>query len=328
MISMSLCSSASQEKKMNPDTERTQPAGMIFDLKRFAVHDGGGLRSTLFLKGCPLRCPWCQNPEGLEKEPLLWYDPSQCMRCATCVSVCPQNALSMAPANGDSPERIHMVPSACSLCGKCEEACPAAAIEVRGRKIGVQEAVSMLLRDRIFFRDSGGVTLSGGEVLLQWEFAAAVLAECKAQGADTAIETSLMGPPRAVEELMKVTDHFLIDIKIFDPEKHRQIIGTDNRRILANYEMLLYGNADVLVRTPLIPGYTADDENIRSIARYIVSQDPDTRYELLNYNPLCRSKYEALERPYPVDEIRPLSAEEMEHFYEILREEHVPHIIT
>ena len=301
--------------------------GMIFDLKRFAVHDGDGLRSTLFLKGCPLRCPWCQNPEGLRAKPLLWYSPSQCLHCGTCVASCPEKALSLSAAGQPEEMRLHIRSGACRMCGRCVELCPGGALEIRGREVGVEEAADMLLRDRVFFREKGGVTLSGGEVLMQWRFAGAVLKRCREAGVDTAVETSLEGTAEALAALMEVTDHFLIDIKIFDPERHKAVIGTDNSRILKNYETLVKCGKDVLVRTPLIPGYTAEDENIRSIARYVRGMDPDARYELLNYNPLCRSKYEALEVPYPVEEKKALSEEEMEHFYRILQEEQIRHIV-
>ena len=295
-------------------------SGMIFDLKRFAVHDGGGLRSTLFLKGCPLRCPWCQNPEGLVKEPLVWYAPTDCLHCGTCVSSCPEKALTLT-------DRIHIEREACTLCGACEKACPAAAIEIRGRRVTSGEAAEMLLRDRVFFSDSGGVTLSGGECLLQWEFAAEVLALCKEEGTDTAIETCLLAPREAIDAMLPVTDHFLVDIKYMDPAAHREVLGADNRQILENYEYLVHSGADVLVRTPLIPGYNAAEENIRRIAEYVKKTDPHARYELLNYNPLCRSKYEALDLSYPVQSGKPLDKEEMERFYRILEKAGIEQIV-
>lgn len=293
--------------------------GVIFDLKRFAVHDGGGLRSTLFLKGCPLHCPWCQNPEGMSSKPDLWYSPNDCLHCGTCVVVCQEQALTL-------DERIHVEQSRCTLCGACEDACPGSALQRMGATITASEAADMLLRDTVFFGADGGVTLSGGEVLLQWEFASEVLRLCKEKGADTAIETCLFAPRAAIEAMLPVTDHFLIDIKYLDPGLHKELLGADNRQILDNYEFLTAHGADVLVRTPLIPGYTATDENVRGIAHYIRTVNQDAKYELLNFNPLCRSKYAALEKDYPV-EGRAFSEEEMEHFYKLLREEGILHII-
>lgn len=293
--------------------------GTIFDLKRFAVHDGGGLRSTLFLKGCPLHCPWCQNPEGIELRPALWYSPNDCISCGTCAAACPNQALNLE-------ERIHVDRTKCTLCGKCEDVCPGSALQRMGNTVTAKEAVDLLMRDSVFFGGDGGVTLSGGEALMQWEFASEVLGLCKEKGADTAIESCLFAPGKAIEAMLPVTDHFLIDIKYLDADEHKRIVGTDNRQILDNYEFLVSRGADVLVRTPLIPGYTATEKNIRSIAGYIRSVDADAKYELLNFNPLCRSKYAALEKEYPVDG-KAFSEEEMERFYQILEEEGILHII-
>ena len=193
--------------------------------------------------------------------------------------------------------------------------------------MNAREAADLLLRDKVFFENGGGVTLSGGECLMQWAFSAEVLWICAQAGVDTAIETSLYAPREAIDALLPVTDHFLIDIKYLDADTHQKILGRDNRLILDHYRYLLSKGADVLVRTPLIPSYTASDDNIRSIARFIREQDPDARYELLNYNPLCRGKYEALELDYPVDDITPLSSRQMEHFYDILRQEGIRHIV-
>ena len=293
--------------------------GIIFDCKRFAVHDGAGLRSTLFLKGCPLRCPWCQNPEGIAPEPALWHSPQACVRCGRCVAACPRGALRL-------DERIHVDRARCDTCGRCADACPAAAMQIQGRSVSDREAAELLLRDRVFFGESGGVTLSGGEVLMQWRFAAQVLAHCKDAGVRTAVETCLLAPPQAVEALLPVTDQFLVDIKFLDPVLHKTHLGADNRRILENFERLLAQGADVLVRTPLIPGYTATDGNLRAIARYLRRAAPHTPWELLNFNPLCRSKYAALERAYPVSG-GALSAAELTHFYDLAAQEGITKLV-
>ncbi|MEA4965954.1 MAG: glycyl-radical enzyme activating protein [Oscillospiraceae bacterium] len=293
--------------------------GTIFDLKRFAVHDGGGIRSTLFLKGCPLRCPWCQNPEGLRREITLWHQPALCVRCGTCAALCPRGALTLT-------DRVRIEPDRCDGCGLCVSRCPAAALQFNGRTLSAEEAAAMLLRDRPFFGEKGGVTLSGGEVLMQPEFAREVLRLCRGAGADTAIETCLYAPRETVASFLPLVDHFLIDIKYFDSVLHRAVIGVPNEQILENYRLLTASGADVLVRTPLIPGYTASEENIRSIARFVVAADPNARIELLNFNPLCRSKYAALNCDYPVAG-GALTAAQMEFFRGILREEGLTNLV-
>ena len=269
--------------------------GTIFDCKRFAVHDGNGIRSTLFIKGCPLRCPWCQNPEGLSPKPFLWHRPAACLHCGTCVAVCPNGALRL-----DS--RVHIDYEKCLTCGTCAEACPGGALEICGREISASAAAKLLLRDQVFFGSEGGVTLSGGEVLAQWRFAAEVLRLCKEAGANTAIESCLLAGREAIDALIPVTDLFIIDIKILDCETHERICGAPNTQILKNYEYLIARGCDVLVRTPVIPGYTDSRGNLDAIAAYIERISPGQAYELLDFNPLCRSKYDALETDYPVEE--------------------------
>ncbi len=293
--------------------------GRVFDLKRFAVHDGSGIRSTLFLKGCPLRCPWCQNPEGLRPAIRLWHQPAQCVRCGTCVKTCPQGALRL-------DERVHIDQDRCLACGRCADACPAGAMEMEGREVEAGEAAESLLRDLPFFRNGGGVTLSGGEVLSQPDFALEVLRLCKEGGAETAIESCLYAPWETVERFLPFVDEFLVDIKYFDAKLHRAAVGVDNARILENHRRLLARGASVTARTPLIPGYTATEENIRAIARHLVSLDPGARYELLNFNPLCRSKYAALERDYPVQG-GALDAAALERFEKIARGEGLRNLV-
>ena len=301
------------------DASRPPVMGAIFEIKRFAVHDGPGIRSTLFLKGCPLRCPWCQNPEGMRREIRLWHRPADCLLCGSCAAACPNGALQL-------DERVHVDQARCRCCGKCVDACPVGAMSLDGREISSADAAEMLMEDRVFFHDGGGVTLSGGEVFAQWRFALDILERCKAEGADTAIESCMFVSPEVLERFISVVDHFIMDIKYMDPETHRRVLGTDNGVILENHARLMARGADVLVRTPLIPGYTATAENIRAIAHYLANADPDAKYELLNFNPLCRSKYAALERDYPVAGAA-LPAAEMDGYYDILRQEGIRHII-
>ena len=293
--------------------------GFVFEVKRFAVHDGPGLRTTLFLKGCPLRCPWCQNPEGLHLEPRLWYKEADCLRCGNCVAACQERALAL-------DERVHIDQAACVLCKRCLDACPTGALLLDGREVSADEAEETLLQDAVFYAEGGGITLSGGEVMAQWPFALELLRRMRARGVDTAIETCLLVKQDVLSRFLELVDHFIVDIKYFDGAEHRRVLGESNELILANYRYLVEKGADVLVRTPLIPGYTATEANIRAIARFVRLTDANARYELLNFNPLCRSKYAALEADYPVSG-QPFSAGEMEAFYAILREEGIANIV-
>lgn len=293
--------------------------GFVFEVKRFAVHDGPGLRTTLFLKGCPLRCPWCQNPEGLHLEPRLWYKEADCLRCGNCVVSCQERALAL-------DERVHIDQAACVLCGRCLDACPTGALLLDGHEVSADEAEETLLQDAVFYAEGGGITLSGGEVMAQWPFALELLRRMRARGVDTAIETCLLVKQDVLSRFLELVDHFIVDIKYFDGAEHRRVLGESNELILANYRYLVEKGADVLVRTPLIPGYTATEANIRAIARFVRLTDANARYELLNFNPLCRSKYAALEEDYPVSG-QPFSAGEMEAFYAILREEGIANIV-
>ena len=247
------------------------------------------------------------------------YKEADCLRCGNCVAACQERALAL-------DERVHIDQAACVLCKRCLDACPTGALLLDGREVSADEAEETLLQDAVFYAEGGGITLSGGEVMAQWPFALELLRRMRARGVDTAIETCLLVKQDVLSRFLGLVDHFIVDIKYFDGAEHRRVLGESNELILANYRYLVEKGADVLVRTPLIPGYTATEANIRAIARFVRLTDANARYELLNFNPLCRSKYAALEEDYPVSG-QPFSAGEMEAFYAILREEGIANIV-
>ena len=263
--------------------------GRIFDLQRFSVHDGPGIRTTVFLKGCPLRCRWCQNPEGLERAISLWHFPNLCGRSGRCEEVCPTRAIRLGP---DGVEINH---AACTLCGDCIAACPRNALAFDGRDVTSEAVVEEVLRDAIFHDVSGGgVSFSGGEPLAQAGFVREVAAALKGRGVPTTLETTLHAPWASIEPLLDVIDLFIVDVKVADPEAHRVATGIRNDLILENLGRLasaLRGTGRIQVRVPLVPRYTATPENLRAIADLVHAIDPALPVELLNFNPLASAKY-------------------------------------
>ena len=291
---------------------------VVFDIKRFAVHDGPGIRSSVFLKGCPLNCVWCHNPEGISPEIQLWYFPGQCLRCGDCINTCPEGALKMDKAHGIEIDR-----GLCTSCGKCTEICPTRALAFIGRDMTTDEVVTELLEDRIFYEESGGgITLTGGEPLMQGEAALEILKRMKAEGIHTALETSLQVSRRILEECLPLVDFFMCDFKILDPDSHRKYAGRDNTLILENLTWLSEQDAEILVRVPVIPGFTDHLENLKGIAAFLSGLDRSLPVELMNFNPLARDKFRVLGRPYePRQASRPYTEKEMDGFRKIFRKQ-------
>lgn len=278
----------------------------IFDIKRFGVTDGQGIRTVLFIKGCPLRCKWCHNPEGISREIRLWRMPGRCVGCGSCVAACTRGALCT------DEQGILIDDTKCDLCGDCVRACSTGAMQPDAVTMSVDEAMAEIARDEVFYGETGGVTLSGGECSASPEFSLEVLGRCRERGIHTAIETCLYAPAEVIRELAQNTDSVIADIKLIDPQRHKEATGADNALILKNFEELARTKKDLLVRIPLIPGYTADAENITGIAKYIAGVNKNIPVELINFNPMCTGKYASLRRdfinapayPYPRSRMR------------------------
>ncbi len=312
-----------EEVKINEKIEDSRKA-LVFDVKRFAVHDGAGLRTTVFFKGCPLRCKWCQNPEGLSAKKRPIYFKNSCIHCRICEKVSEKNQLEYRD------DRPYFNLDYAGNFDKLVKMCPSGAIKYDSEEYGIEELVEKIKEDQVFFRNDGGVTFSGGEPLMQGEFLVEVLKRCKEEGIHTAIETTMYAPLEIIEKVLPYLDLIYIDLKVFDENKHKEFTGVSSKVIKEHIKYVLESEHrdKVIIRTPLIPTMTATDENVRSIAEFLVGVYPEVRYELLNYNPLAPSKYELVDLEYGLDEdYKMFSKDEMQHFYDIVEQSGLKNLI-
>ena len=279
----------------------------ITDIQRFSLSDGTGIRTTVFLKGCNMHCTWCHNPETLSYRPELMFYGLKCIGCGKCFAVCPNGAHKMI-------DEKHIIDrNLCVACGKCADVCYAEALVMCGRSMTVEDVMKQIRQDKAYYDHSnGGITISGGEVLCNIDFASELARACKQEGIHVAIETNLSVPLEKTQCLLDNLDMVMCDIKIFDDENHQKYTGISNSVILENIKKLDELNIPFIVRTPLINTVTADAENIGQIADYIKDFKNLIRYELLNFNPLGAGKYKSLDKTNAFDKERPLLDEQLE----------------
>jgi len=296
-------------------TDRTATlTGIILHLQRLSTEDGPGIRTTVFFKGCPLRCAWCHNPESLLLKNEVQWIANRCIGCDSCLSACPNGALS----RGETA--LIRDRSLCSACGECVRACPSGAMEMLGEEISVEDLVRELVKDRAFFEKSGGgVTLSGGEPSLQPSFTLELMKALKEEGISVALDTCGLCLPETLEDLVAEADVVLFDLKLLDEKAHKQWTGVSNARIMENLNLVkdcveaANGQKQLWIRTPLIPNATALQENIQGIGRYLHENvnSSVTRWELCAFNNLCRDKYERLDMDWRFAETQLMTKEDL-----------------
>jgi pyruvate formate lyase activating enzyme len=287
--------------EMNHEASDRTITGTILEIQRMSTEDGPGLRTTVFFKGCSLRCAWCHNPESLERKPEIQWLETKCILCRICLDACPRGALSLTDAG------IAIDRAVCEACGTCAGACPSTALELLGTRWTVEGLVGEVMKDAPYFGNTGGITASGGEAALQAPFVTEFFKELKSRGIHTALDTSGQCAREALGMILPYSDILLYDMKEIDPERHRRFTGTTNGHILDN---LVYAAEfvrghlmprGIWIRTPVIPGMTDRPDNMAGIGRFIADRlgDVVTRWELCAFNNLCADKYRRLGREWP-----------------------------
>jgi len=272
--------------------KQTDTTGTIFKIKRFSVHDGPGIRTSVFLKGCPLNCIWCHSPEGINPKITIWYNQNICIACGKCVEVCPTSALKLIQ---DREPFIQIDRNLCNTSGDCVRICPTNAIQFTGSVTTVSEEVIEIEKDQSYYLASGGgVTLTGGEPLYQPDFSIGILEECKRRKIHTALETSLFCDHEVLNRVSEYIDLFIIDMKIFDPVQHEYFTGKPNGIIKQNLIHLAKSGKDILVRIPLIKDVTDTDINKKAIIDFVQGISEKIPIEFIKNNPLAKNNYKKL----------------------------------
>lgn len=288
--------------------------GLVFNVQGYTVHDGPGIRTEFFMKGCPLSCEWCSNPEGMRPYPEPGVYGDKCLgldNCTRCIRACKTESLLISETN----KVVGIDRNKCVHCISCAKACPSGAIKPWGEYYTVEQAMEVIRRDKVFYdRTGGGVTISGGEALAQPEFVTALLKQCKEEGFHTCVESALYVSRDVVNQVLPYVDMFITDVKTMDSEKHKKRCGVPNERILDNIRYVVENDMDLVIRTPVIKGFNATDEDIIAIGNFIKNDlhNQVLQYQLLPYRQMGTEKYKSLNRPYPMENFEGYEREEWE----------------
>ena len=293
---------------------------LLFEIQKMSTEDGPGIRTTVFFKQCPLRCIWCHNPESILKKRQLEWFKHKCIGCKTCIKTCKQNTLSF------EEDGLHIDRDKCISCGECEDACPSTALHMLGKWWNLDDLFHEVQKDKAYYlKSKGGITVSGGEPATQPDALLILLKKCKGNGISTALDTCGYASKEVYERFLPFVDLVLFDIKEIDSERHKNFTGVPNERILENaiwiMDYLKKNNKEMWIRTPIIPGYTAAEDNISGIGKFIVDklENFPSRWDLLSFNNLCTAKYERLDWDWPLKDEGLMTNEEMEILYEVAK---------
>ena len=281
--------------------------GEIFDIKKYAIHDGPGIRTTVFFKGCPLSCWWCHNPEGIKRTAERLYRQDRCIGCKECIQVCSHDAIA------DSADRPKWDPSRCEYCKTCALVCPTEAVTFVGKTMSVDDVIAEITKDTVFYDESnGGVTISGGEPLMQPQFLLKLLEGCGHLDLHRTVDTSGYADTKTLLQVAACTELFLYDLKHMDPEKHFKYTGVSNEKILENLKCLSEHGADIIVRLPIIPGINSHDENIDRTGAFISSLSGIRCVNILPYHCAAITKYKNFNMEYSSSDVEPPSKDQLE----------------
>lgn len=284
--------------------------GIVFNVQKYSVNDGPGIRTVVFLKGCPLRCGWCANPESQQLRGQVLWDTAKCLRCGHCQSICPEQAVSLV-------DRLTVDPHRCRLCGTCVRKCPARALKIEGERKTVSEVMDVVMQDLPFYEESGGgITLSGGELLMQPDFAWHLLMAAREEGLNTCCETTGMAAPEVFELIIPLVDTVLFDMKHWDAEMHRKGTGVSNELPLANLAAAIHLGKTVIPRIPVIPGFNDSHDDASNLAALLLKTGAD-RCQLLPFHQFGENKYDLLGVHYGYRDVPALHPEDLEPYRQV-----------